>query len=47
MKIGTLGSGDVAKVLPMPSGTPEEYMKAMDGSGVKVYPMAPGDKLQF
>ncbi len=32
---------------PYLKGTPEEYVKAMDGSGVKVYQMAPGDKLQF
>ena len=32
---------------PFLKGTPEEYAKAMEGSGVKVYPMAPGDKLQF
>jgi L-ascorbate metabolism protein UlaG (beta-lactamase superfamily) len=32
---------------PYLKGTPEEYIKAMGDSSVKVYPMAPGDKLEF
>ncbi len=32
---------------PYLKGTPEEYIKAMGDSSVKVYQMAPGDKLQF
>ncbi len=33
--------------VPVLKGTPEEYVKAMGDSRVKVYTMAPGDKLQF
>ncbi|MGZ5040423.1 MAG: metal-dependent hydrolase [Usitatibacter sp.] len=32
---------------PYLKGTPEEYVKAMGDSKVKIFPMAPGDKLQF
>jgi L-ascorbate metabolism protein UlaG (beta-lactamase superfamily) len=32
---------------PYLKGTPEEFVKAMGTSGIKVFPMAPGDKLEF
>jgi L-ascorbate metabolism protein UlaG (beta-lactamase superfamily) len=32
---------------PYLKGTPEEYVKAMGDSSIKVYQMEPGDKLQF
>ncbi len=33
--------------IPQLKGTPEEYIKAMGDSPVKVFPLAPGDKLDF
>ena len=33
--------------IPVLKGTPEEFMEAMKGSGIKVYPMKPGDTQEF